>query len=173
MGEEEKTPNGVNTTGAPATPDISSVKSQNISADEMLSLLQEIKKNSELQVKYAKRQSRRSFITALSCFVMMLAVCAAVLVMLPHVNNIFDDVNEVFGDVNIIMNDMKVVTSELAEADFEGMFDGVEDLIVEGSISLTEAMEKIDEIDIEGLNRAIKNLSDAVQPFAAFFGRGR
>ncbi len=160
MEEEEKTPN--TTDAQPAE----TAQGNSPSADEMFRMLEEIKKSGDLQVKYAKKQAHRSFITALACFLMMLAVCAAVLVMLPRVN-------DVFNDVGVIMDDMKVVTSELAGADYEGMFGGVEDLIVEGSISLSEAMEKIDEIDIEGLNRAIKNLSDAVQPFAAFFGRGR
>ncbi len=160
MGEEEKTPNTVNEqNGAGA-------QNESTSSDEIMKMLEEIKKSSDLQVKYAKKQAHRSFITALACFLMMLAVCAAVLIMLPRVN-------DVFNDVNAIMDDMKVVTAELAGADYEGMFEGIQDLIVEGSISLGEAMEKIEDIDIEGLNRAIKNLSDAIQPFAAFFGRGR
>jgi hypothetical protein len=34
-------------------------------------------------------------------------------------------------------------------------------------------MEKIEAIDIDGLNTAIQNLSDAVEPFANFFNKFR
>ena len=45
--------------------------------------------------------------------------------------------------------------------------------ILDSQKNIGDAMKKINDIDIDGLNAAIKNLSDVVEPFANFFNRFR
>ena len=43
--------------------------------------------------------------------------------------------------------------------------------LTENAQSLTDAVEKMNSIDFEGLNKAIQDLQDAVGPFASFMNR--
>ena len=75
--------------------------------------------------------------------------------------------------MQLILENVKVITTELAEADLDQMITNVDQLVVSSETNINEAMEKINAIDIEELNTAIKSLSDVVEPFAQFFGRFR
>ncbi len=134
--------------------------------EEFRALMERIEKSNAGQEKYAKRQYRMSQVTALASILIMAAVFYTCSVFIPKVNVTYEN-------MNLIMEDMKVITSELAEADLDEMLNNVNDLSVASQKNMTAAMDKIDAIDIEGLNRAIKNLSDVVEPFASFFNKFR
>ncbi len=46
-------------------------------------------------------------------------------------------------------------------------------LLSENSKELTESIKEISEIDFDGLNKAIKDLQDAVGPMASFMNKFR
>ena len=129
-------------------------------------LMTKIESSNAGQEKYAKKQYRMSQITAAASVIMLAAVLYTCSVMIPKVN-------VTYQNMQLIMEDMKVVTSELAEADLERMISNVDELVTSSQKNINSAMEKLDAIDIDGLNTAIKNLSDAVEPFANFFNRFR
>lgn len=129
-------------------------------------LMARIESSNAGQEKYAKKQYRMSQITALASVVILAVVIYTCSVFIPKVNVTYEN-------MQLIMEDMKVITSELAESDLDQMIADVDQLAVDSQKSINEAMQKINEIDIDGLNAAIKNLSDVVEPFAAFFNRFR
>ena len=65
------------------------------------------------------------------------------------------------------------VMASLAEADLSGMVESVNSLATDSQNAITEAMKKLDTIDIDTLNQAIQDLADVVEPLAKvskFFG---
>ena len=94
-----------------------------------------------------------------------LAVLALVVFL---VATLLPKVNATFEDLNTVMKNVQTITEDLAAADVEGMMGNIDDLVVESSDSLTQAMKKINALDIEKLNDAINNLNDAIEPMARF-----
>jgi len=47
----------------------------------------------------------------------------------------------------------------------------MDDFIAENAEAVSSLMKEIEAIDFEGLNKAIKDLGDVVEPFAKFFNR--
>lgn len=129
-------------------------------------LMERIESSNAGQEKYARKQYRMSQITAFASVVILAVVLYTCSVFIPKVNVTYEN-------MQMIMEDMKVITSELAESDIDQMIANVDRLAVDSQKTVSEAMEKINEIDINGLNAAIKNLSDVVGPFAEFFNRFR
>ena len=137
------------------------------SADsEMLSVLKSIKEHEELQTKYAKKQGRIVALAAIFCVAIMIGVGILVLSVLPKVVTLLDQANGIAVQADDVMKDLNVVTKQLAQADITGMIDDVSKLVVESEESINDAMKKVDAMDIEGLNKAIKDLGDVIEPLA-------
>ena len=54
-----------------------------------------------------------------------------------------------------------------------GTSENMNSMLTDNSQSLTDAVDKMNNIDFDGLNKAIKDLQDAVGPFASFMNRFR
>jgi hypothetical protein len=134
--------------------------------DEFRSMMEELRSSNAGQEKYARKQYRMSQITALCSALVLAIVIYACMSILPKVNATYEN-------MDLILTDLKVITSELADADIDGMIKDVDRLVSSSEKNLGETMEKIEAIDIDGLNTAIQNLSDAVEPLANFFNRFR
>ena len=138
----------------------------NSSDSEMLSVLKSIKEHEELQTKYAKKQGRVVALAALFCVAIMIGVGILVLSVLPKIVTLLDQANTIAVQADDVMKDLNVVTKQLAQADITGMIDDVGSLVVESEESINEAMQKVNAMDIDGLNKAIKDLGDVVEPLA-------
>lgn len=124
----------------------------------------EMREGSKVLEEYARKQYRMSQVTAACSIVILGVVLYVTSVLIPKINITYQN-------VELVMEDLQVITSELAKADLEQMIDDVDRLVVNSEENINEALEKVNAIDIDELNRAIKNLSDAVGPFAQFFNR--
>lgn len=133
---------------------------------EFRKLMEEIRQSNAGQEKYARRQYRMSQITAIASVLVLVVVCAVCLFLVPKVI-------DTYQNMQVILEDVKVITGDLAEVDIDQMVGDVDKLVVTSEKNINSAMEKIEEIDIEGLNQAIRNLSDAVEPLANLFNRFR
>lgn len=132
--------------------------------EEFRVLMEELRKSNAGQEKYARKQYRMSQITAAASVLVLAVVCYTCAVFIPKVNVTYEN-------MQLIMEDMKTITSELASADLEKMISDVDHLVYSSEENINTALKKINEIDIESLNQAIRNLSDVVEPFAAFMSR--
>lgn len=137
-----------------------------LSRAEFARVMEEIRKSNAGQEKYARRQYRMAQITTLASLLMLAAVCAVCLMIIPKVNTTYEN-------MELIMENLKVITGQLAEVDMDEMVGDINSLVTTSEKNINSAMKKIDDIDIEGLNDAIHNLSDAVEPFAKLFGGGK
>lgn len=139
---------------------------QLMTGEEFCAMMERIEASNAGQEKYAKKQYHMSQITALASVIILGVVLYTVSVFIPKVN-------VTYQNMELIMEDLQTITSGLAEADISKMIDDVDELAVRSQENIGKAMEKIEAIDIEGLNQAIQNLSDAVGPFAEFFNKFR
>ena len=149
--------------------------------------------NEELLVKLEKNSRQQALFTKILCGIFALVlVCILVLtvaisgaakqlvaVIAPledavgQVEDVAAQVNNMTGQAEIIMDNMETVTQTLADADLGGMVENVNTLTTDSQSAVTEAIEKLDAIDIDTLNKAIRDLSDVVEPLAKvsnFFG---
>ncbi|MCD8082035.1 MAG: hypothetical protein LUE86_00575 [Clostridiales bacterium] len=129
-------------------------------------MMERIESSNAGQEKYARKQYRMSQITAAASILVLAIVIYVTVTLLPQVNNTFQSLDR-------IMKDLNTITSELADADLDQMFTDMDHLVVSSEEGIEEALEKLNAIDIESLNEAIKNLNDTVTPLAEFFNRFR
>ena len=90
-----------------------------------------------------------------------------------QIEDVAGQVQAMTGQAETIMDNMEVVTQSLADADLGTMVENVNMLAAESQTVVSDAIEKLDTIDIDTLNKAIKDLSDVVEPLAKvskFFG---
>lgn len=132
---------------------------------KLLELLERMEKQSRKQVGYARLQFVFSVVAAVCCVVLLLTGMR----VLPQLQ-------EAVTQAETVLTNLETVTTELAASDLSGMVENVDALVtnVDGLVGTSQAgveqtMEKINAIDFEALNDAIKDLSDVVEPIAKFF----
>ena len=82
-------------------------------------------------------------------------------ITLDHINSVAVKAEESLANVDTMAAD---VSNSAANFD---------KLLAENSKELTESIKEISEIDFDGLNKAIKDLQDAVGPMASFMNKFR
>lgn len=132
----------------------------------------QMEKHNRAQARYAKWQCLFSALAAVSCIV----IAVVVIGLLPQIRDFTGQLQQVTGQVEAlasqaetVMGNLETVTAELAQADLAGMVDNVDSLVTSSQAGLEDALEKINTMDIEALNKAIKTLSEVVEPLAKFF----
>ena len=94
-------------------------------------------------VKMQKKDAMGQKLTAYATIAIFVAVLIALLMIVPRV---------------IILLDDTMVTN-------------IDDLVVTNTDSLNEAVQKLNDIDFDTLNKAINDFSATVEPLANFFGK--
>lgn len=102
--------------------------------------------------------------------VFLVAVVSAVL-LVPKANSILSDFEATMEEVNEGVENLNETAEELASIDFEGLVDETTKLIDDAHSGILQAAEKMEAMDIESLNSAIKDLGAIVAPLAKLFGR--
>ena len=146
-------------------------------------LLLKLEKNSRQQALLGKILCVLCAAVLICSLVMTVAVTGAasqLMAVVTPLQNVAGQIEDVAGQVQAmtgqaetIMDNMEVVTQSLADADLGTMVENVNMLAAESQTVVSDAMEKLDTIDIDTLNKAIKDLSDVVEPLAKvskFFG---
>ena len=137
---------------------------------EMLELLRRIDRNGRMQT-YAGYVRTGLMVVC--------AVCMAVLVvmvyrMLPQINEILDQARLAMGQIQTVLANLEQTTDQLAQVDLESMVSNADALVVSGQQSLEASMAKLNSVDFDALNQAIKDLSAVIEPLAKMtrlFGR--
>ena len=126
---------------------------------ETLELLRKIEKNSRMQTYsgYAR--------TALVVMVFRL---------MPQINEILAQAQHAFNQVGTVLDYLEQTSYQLSQVDLQGMVSNVDGLVTTGQQSLEASMEKLNGVDFEALNKAIKDLAAVIEPLAKMtkvFGR--
>jgi len=120
-------------------------------------IMENLEENSRKQLFYARVQCLFSILCALCCAVLLISV----LRFMPQLQTIMDHADAVLAD-------MEVISGELAKLDLTAMIENINALVETSQVGVEEALEKINEIDFDALNQAVKDLSDVVKPLADF-----
>ena len=135
------------------------------SEQKVLDLLEEIESSHRKQTWYARLQFIFSLVAAVACLLLVLAGI-----------KILPQIQEMITQAETVLSNLESVTTELANSDLPGMVENidvlvnnVDDLVGTSHIGVEQAIEKINAIDFNKLNDAIKDLSDVIEPIAKFF----
>ena len=129
---------------------------------EMLELLRSIEKSNR----------RKALTNVVICVFMLVAAvcCIAVCVM---ISGLMPQVNEILGQMEIVLANLEQTSEELAALELEAMVADVDALVLYAQESLQETMGKLNTIDFETLNAAIRDLAKVIEPLANFVGKFR
>lgn len=122
---------------------------------EMLELLKQIEKTNRQQVRTARLQCILSLTAAVLCVGVFLLVF-----------NFLPQVDAVVTQMQTVLGNLETTTEELAALDLSSMAEGIDTLVGSGQEGLAQTMTKLNSIDIETLNKAIKDLATVVEPLA-------
>lgn len=132
---------------------------------KMLDLLERMEKANRKQVAYARLQFVFSAVAAMCCAVLLFFG----LKVLPQLQ-------EAAIQAETVLTNLETVTTELAQVDLSSMVENVDTLVtnVDGLVGTSQSaveqtMMKINGVDFDALNEAIKDLSDVIEPIAKFF----
>lgn len=125
-------------------------------------LLEKIEQNTRQQVMFTK-------ILCILCAVILICVLVATIFVIGAVGQ----VKELTEQAKFVMDNLDTVTWELANADLGSMVENMGTLAQDSQSIVEAAINKLDAINFEALNRAIEDLADIVEPLANisnFFG---
>lgn len=137
---------------------------------ETLELLRKIEKNNRIQT--YSGYARTALV--LVCAVCIMVLTVAVLRLMPQINAILGQAQHAFNQVGTVLDYLEQTSYQLSQVDLQGMVSNVDGLVTTGQQSLEASMEKLNGVDFEALNKAIKDLAAVVEPLAKMtkvFGR--
>ena len=137
---------------------------------DTLELLRKIEKNSRMQT-YAG-YARTALV--LVCAVCMVVLTMAVMKLMPQINAILGQAQNAVNQVRTVLDYLEQTSYQLSQVDLQGMVSNVDGLVTTGQQSLEASMEKLNGVDFEALNKAIKDLAAVIEPLAKMtkvFGR--
>lgn len=139
---------------------------------QLQEVLQQIQENSRKQTRYARLQCLFSLVAVLCCAALLVVAIG----MIPQVEQALEEVDilavqakTLAGQAQTVLGNLETVTEELAEADFSTMVQNMDDLVLTSQEGVSKALEKMEAMDIEALNKAVANLAAVVEPMAKFF----
>lgn len=126
-------------------------------------LLKQILESTEKETKYAKRAARFT----MGIFLVLLV---AMLILIPKVTSTLTEVNKAVVNANSIVAKADTAIDNIDEmsTSITKTSKSMDSMIEDNSDSLTASVQKLSNIDFDGLNQAIQDLQDAVGPFAKF-----
>ena len=129
-------------------------------------LLQRIAEQTKKQVFYAR-------ISAICCGILAIAVVITLLILVPSLLKTIHQVNGVVTEAEETLVQAQEAldgVGEMTDA-VTSMSENMDTFVSENVVSIEQVMKKLEAIDFEGLNGAIKDLGDVVEPMAKFFGQ--
>lgn len=125
----------------------------------------------EQDVKILKKQTFWMRLTALFMGGIFLVAVLSAVILVPKAASVMTDAEETLQEVNVGVVQLNKTATQLARIDFAGLVDDTQQMVNDGSEGISQAIGKIEAMDIEGLNHAIQDLEAIVEPLAKLFGR--
>lgn len=110
--------------------------------------------------------------TAVALAVAVLLVLCGILIVpkaigtINQANQIMEQATETISLANTAIESVTTMSQSITD-----MGTNMDTFITDNGESVEAVMTKLEEIDFEGLNTAIKDLGDVVEPLAKFFGK--
>ena len=122
-------------------------------------LLDDIREQNEVERTYLKKQLNmmKALMFAMAGIFLMLSIAVAILV--PKVTTTLDNANVALEQISYTAEQM------------DGVLSSVETLVEDSSAGVTQALDNMNSIDFETLNKSISDLNSVVSPLSNFFSR--
>ena len=133
---------------------------------EEKALLSRLIESSEKQLFYERARTVISVISAIAIICALVLVVPAILKTVSHVDGIISQA----GQTMELADEALAGITQMSES-ITGMGRNMDEFILENEETISRVMEQLESVDFEGLNRAIKDLGDVVEPFAKFFNK--
>ena len=108
-----------------------------------------------------KKTAGRQLVASVACVAIAAFVLVALLIVVPRLMKTADEVSAMSKSTEKLIQQ-----AETSLAGIDDMIANVNKVVVDNTQSLTSAVDNLQNIDTDGLNEAIKNLSDAAEPLA-------
>ena len=128
--------------------------------------LAKLLENSEKQLFYSRIRSIAAVVTALCILCALVMVVPALLRTAAGADAVIAQASSSITLVDEAITDVIEMSGAITEMGLS-----MDDFIAENAEAVSSLMKEIEAIDFEGLNKAIKDLGDVVEPFAKFFNR--
>jgi len=143
-------------------------------------MLANLEKNTRQQLLFTKILCVLCALMVICTLVLMFSITGAVTEMMElieplqeltvQVQDTVSEMDTVIGslaaEAETVMEDLGVVAEALAAAELGSIVENVNSLAADSQSAVADAMKKLDTIDIETLNKAIKDLAAVVEPLA-------
>ena len=132
-------------------------------------LLEKIEKSSRQQLLFTKILCGLCVVMVICMLVLTISVTGAVkelIVLTEPLQELTEQVQILATDAGDVMADLAVVAQALADADLESIVENVTTLTEESQTVINNALAKLNTVDIQTLNKAIKDLASIVEPLA-------
>ena len=145
---------------------------------EYQNLMNQLKESNDQQALYAKKTYKMAVVAAICCLVAVVSIIVAALVVAPKFNRLYREAETSLKNITEISQQLADADLDKLVLEVEGLVNNTQedlgiamDAIDQALVGMDTAMKKIEAIDVNELNGAIKNLSDTVEPFAKFFNK--
>ena len=132
-------------------------------------LLERLEKHTRQQLLFTKILCILCALAVVCSLVLMFAVTGAaaeLLELAQPLQSLTVQLQDLAQEAETVMTDLGIVAEALASADLGSIVENVNVLAAESQSAVADAMAKLDTIDIEALNKAIKDLAAVVEPLA-------
>lgn len=136
---------------------------------EVLHLLKQIEKANRRQTLCCIVLCIFALISALSCIVAFTAVyqiLPPILEIVPQISKVLPEITGLITQMQTVLSNLETTTSQLAQLDVSRMVTDVSELVATGQQGLEQTLAKLNSIDFDTLNKAIKDLAAVVEPLA-------
>ena len=122
-------------------------------------LINDIREQNEIERTYLKKQLNMMKVLMFAMAGIFLMLLVAVAVLVP-------DVTATLDNANIALEQISSTAREM-----DNVLNSVETLVEDSSVGVSQALENMNSIDIEKLNRSIEDFNNVVSPLSSFFSR--
>ena len=122
-------------------------------------LMDDIREQNEIERSYLKKQLNMMKVLMFAMAGIFLMLLIAVAILVPSITSTLDNANIALEQISYTAQEM------------DGVLNSVEILVEESSVGVTEALENMNSIDFEKLNKSIDDFNKVISPLSNFFSR--
>ena len=122
-------------------------------------LISDIREQNEIERSYLKKQLNMMKVLMFAMAGIFLMLLIAVAVLVPSVTATLDNANVALEQISSTAQEM------------DNVLNSVEVLVEDSSVGVSQALENMNSIDFEKLNRSIEDFNNVVSPLSNFFSR--
>jgi len=112
---------------------------------------------------YQKKELRHTRFVFMVNLILTLLLAITLAVVVPHVLKLVNEADATLSEVNVLVDDANEMVGQA-----QVLIENANTMVTENTEAVTETVQKLNAVDFDSLNEAIRNLNDATAPLANF-----